>query len=237
MNNRTLVISHGHAHRKISEINYDNTVFQDPDPEADADYEYLGQVPGKFDSVICASTPTAIVLSNVIFNDDHDNIDGTLDHRWLSIVKSKMKTSGRLWIQSQFITDEGILNKQLLIDKMYVLGFVYIGSDSLTFESKNKNSKLKFLIFKLTDVQLTKDILYQYLLNIIQLRSELDIGFNVKYAFATYFDDNVGIMITKRSTPKHIDNILNNIDEELIQPSKLISLKYIMNDDTEVKLV
>src|SRR5436190_13698659 len=126
-----LVISHGRSHHIIDEVNYKTSKFLDSNPESNPDYiisasnKFINRtIKQKFDSIILAASPVALVLSSIIVKDSIP-LDGKLNDQLFTNTRLLLNNDGILYSASEFNFDENEVNNQLYIDKIFKLGFIF----------------------------------------------------------------------------------------------------------------
>lgn len=252
--NNVLVISHGKSHRIIDEINYKTSKFLDTNPESNPDYiisasnKFITRtIKQKFDSIILAAPPSALVLSSIIA-DDKTNlpVDGKLNNQLLINIRSLLNNNGVLYSASEFTHayDEDLVNNQLYIDKIFESGFI--------FERYFEFSIYGRPYIKLVKTELpTKIECFNYLDKVIKLRLLLEENENVQFIYLKYYSHIYDADITQKTIVDDgfdFENLLpyKNLDDydpdyisddERHTPDDIIKLKYVMFNGTSVILI
>jgi len=255
MLNDTLVISHGLNHQEIKEVNYNTSKFLDPNPGTDpdyiisADYKFITNIiKQKFDNIILAASPVALVLSSIIIGNLEIPVDGELNKNLYNNIRLLLNNNKILYSKSSFVIEnddeDHIDNDQLYIDKMYSLGFIFNGTFLFSIYRK---PYLKFIKVNLP----TKENCFDYLGEIIKIRSLLDKNLQVKMIYLKYYSyvyNKEVIQKTIINDDFDFDSLLpyKNLDEddpdfidedEKYHPNDILKLKYIMFDETSVTLI
>lgn len=251
--NNVLVISHGRNHLIINEVNYKTSKFLDTDPESDPDYiisasnKFISRtIKQKFDYIILAASPTALVLSSVII-DDKTNLpmDGKLNNQLFTNIRLLLNNNGILYSASDFNYNEDLTNNQLFIDKLFILGFVF--EKYFEFSVYQGRPYIKLIKTELP----TKSECFDYLREIIKIRLLLNEDHHVQFIYLKYYTHIYDAEITQKTIIDDdfdFENLLpyKNLDDydpdyisedEKHTPDDIIKLKYIMFDGTSVTLI
>jgi hypothetical protein len=200
-----LVISHGRNHRHIKEIEYDTSVFVDPNPEANADYNYIKNAPNpkrKFDNIILAHTPSSLIISSIVIDSCENIIDGELNPKIFNECKKRLSKNGHIYTKPEFELSNGDYNRTLFNTKMRIMGFAYINDECLTFD---KSIQL-FGKYKMVSIPTYE----QHFDNLIEM---IRLG-NVRCVNIKYYSDTFGKKVVKRL---NVTNLFNKSKLELYE--------------------
>jgi hypothetical protein len=127
-------------------------------------YHIIGR---RFQMVLSAACPSMLMLDNIV-TPIHDNVplDGDYNPIVINNIKSVLLKRGLGYYLTRCNfhnyehdkDDDLIPNMQLVIDKMFVLGFNYLHEVTLTFG----NTKMKFMAFRLSTSP-DKGMIFNYL--------------------------------------------------------------------------
>ena len=241
----------GKNDRIINEINYKTSKFLDPDPESNPDYIIRAQskvitktIKQKFDNIILAASPTALVLSSIIENTIIP-VDGKLNDQLFSNIRLLLNNNGSLYSTSQFYYTEDETNDQLYIDKMFKLGFIF--ERFFKFEIYGNNLFIKLIKTELP----TKNECFDYLSKVFEARLLLDKDSHIQFIYLKYYSNVYDTEITQKTIVDDDFNIedllpyknLDDYDPDYVSDDEkhtsndIIKLKYIMFDGTSVTLI
>lgn len=251
--NDTIVLCHGRNHRNIKELNYKRTTFTDANPEVDADYilditdtnfTHIGK---KFNNVINAFCPISLNINNIITDDSGLPIDGDINDTFMMNIKSLLVTDGHFYSKSFFTTnthDNSTENNQLMIDKLYVYGFMFVEIVNFTFDE----TVIEFIKF-CCGVMPNKRQSVNYLTEMIKYMNNLNDKY-IEYVYYSYFsytyDENITQLVKVnimdvfelRLPYKNIeeDHEMFVNENEVYAIDDIIHLEYRISDGTRVKL-
>lgn len=144
---KSLVLCHGHKHRKIQELDYSKTVLatiHDED-EPDVIVDLTEELPKsltewKFSRVIDAFGPCNLKYhkSTIKENTDDTIVDAVIDSSYLAKVRKLLAKHGLFYTKNLFE------DKKLLQYKMFAFGFEFIKLDILTFDE----TPIEFNVYK-----------------------------------------------------------------------------------------
>lgn len=189
-----IVFCHGHEHRKTQEVNYDDSTLMDANPDSSPDIIFdlessdnlYNKVEHQFNYIISANCAVMLELSNIVVSpyDYPMPIDGDINIKYIRQVRAVANVNGN----SYFLTKSPFAKgKQLYIDKLYVLGFNYVGQQILTFDK----TKINFMKFQIINIP-TKIMKFTY------LKDRLSSKPQVKRIICKYFSKSFSTVFTLR---------------------------------------
>jgi hypothetical protein len=252
MLSNTLVLAHGHTHRKIQQISPDSILLdidEDNNPDIIADLgnrhllkeiqlDYNKNYLNQFNHVINAFAPTELVFVDHPLEDIsiERNIDGALDSVFYKNVYNFLRLGGLYYTRPKFYynASENAIpdakpNIQLLTEKLKKFGFVlHQELFTLTF---NETVIDDFIVYKKVEIPEIEDMV-EYL--------KLQIQHNqVKYIYEkTEINDDGdygSISLTRRNIKQlNLDEYFNFLPNYL---DSILEYAYIKFDDTKVELI
>lgn len=227
-----LVLCHGRKHAKIKQINYDQSVFIDLNEESEPDYlidiasEDMQLLDRKFDVIIAAKCHHPATIDNPIIQNGYI-FDGDLNEGFIDNLIFLLTDQGEFYTTSPF-------SNQLMINKMYVQGFEFVGYKDLTF-----SITYNFLVFKFVN-RPDKFQLSMYINDLIRNRKD---DLRVEFIAMKYFSENYGDYITDKIVVDNNFSISQHIrrkdwfnKNQKLDYNDLVKLKCYFADGTKLVL-